>query len=112
MTRIVEVRTYTLRPGVSKEFERLFASEAAPMLERWRVDVIAFGPSLDDVNRYYLVRAFDDLDHRQRSEDAFYGSSEWREGPRERILSLIESYTDVVLGLDESTIDGLRRSRR
>jgi hypothetical protein len=57
------------------------------------------------------MRAYDDLDHRQSSEDAFYGSDEWRSGPREPILALIESYTDVVLELDEATIDGLRHPR-
>ena len=37
------------------------------------------------------------------------GSDEWRQGPREAILSLIETYTEVVLEMDEATVDGLRR---
>jgi hypothetical protein len=81
------------------------------MLRRWSVDVVAHGPSLHDPSGYYLMRAYDDLEHRQRSEDAFYGSAEWRSGPREPILALIESYGDVVLELDEATIDGLRHRR-
>jgi hypothetical protein len=30
-------------------------------------------------------------------------------GPRERILALIESYVDVVLEVDEVTVQGLRK---
>ena len=112
VARIVEIRTYTLHPGAAQRYELLFKDIAMPMLERWGVDVVAAGPSVGDPNGYYLIRAFDDLDHRRRSEDAFYGSAEWREGPRESVLALIESYADLVLELDEPTIDGLRRAPR
>ena len=109
MSRIVEIRTYALRPGAIQEYERLLRV-AVPMLARWDIDVVTFGPSVGDPTGYFLIRAFDSLDHRRRSEDAFYGSAEWREGPREPVLGLIESYTDLVLELDEPTIDGLRRA--
>jgi hypothetical protein len=110
LARIVEIRTYTLHPGTAREYERLFKEVALPMLARRGIDVVAVGPSIGDPTGYYLVRAFDDLDHRRHSEDAFYGSAEWREGPREAVLALIESYSDLVLELDEPTIDGLRRA--
>jgi hypothetical protein len=111
MARIVEIRTYVLVPDTGQEYERLFHEEALPLLERHGIDVVAFGRSLGDPGGYFLIRAFDDLDHRQDSEESFYGSAEWREGPREAILALISSYTDLVLELDEPTIDGIRRIR-
>ncbi len=67
------------------------------MLEGWGVDVIAFGPSLDDDDLYVLIRAYKSVGELQRSQDAFYGSAEWREGPREAIVSLIESDISVVI---------------
>ena len=70
------------------------------MLERWGVDVIAFGPSLDDDDLYVLIRAYASVGELQRSQDAFYGSAEWREGPREAIVSLIESDISVVIPAD------------
>ena len=83
------------------------------MLKRWNVDVVAYGPSLHDENSYYLMRRFDSLAHREQSEESFYGSDEWRQGPREAILALIETYTEFVIELDESTLKGLRnRSSR
>ncbi|MBA2382729.1 MAG: NIPSNAP family protein [Chloroflexi bacterium] len=112
MARIIEIRTYTLHPGAAAEYERLFDVEAAPLLARHGIDVVAFGASIGDPLGYYLIRAFDDLAHRQRSEDAFYGSAEWRDGPRQAVIALIASYADLVLELDEATIDGLRRALR
>ena len=79
-----------------------------PLLKRWNVDVVAYGPSLHDQNSYYLMRRYDSLAQREESENAFYGSDEWRQGPREAILALIENYTEIVLELDEVTIQGLR----
>jgi hypothetical protein len=53
------------------------------------------------------MRRYDSLAQREESEDAFYGSDEWRQGPREAILALIENYTEVVLELDDVTVRGL-----
>ena len=78
------------------------------MLKRWKVDVVAYGPSLHDQDSYFLMRAFDGVDVRQKSEDAFYGSEEWIKGPRERVLADIDSYTTIVIRLDEATMQGMR----
>jgi hypothetical protein len=94
---IVEIRSYRLKPGAGPAFHRLVVEESMPMLERWDVDVIAFGPSLDDDDLYVLIRAYASVVELQQSQDAFYGSAEWREGPREAIVSLIESDISVVI---------------
>lgn len=94
---IVEIRSYRLQPGTRAEFDRLFVEKSAPMLERWGVDVLAFGPSLDDEDTYVLIRRYPSIEELHESQDAFYGSDEWRQGPREPILALIESYISVVL---------------
>lgn len=109
MDRAVEIRSYSLKPGTRAAFDRLMSEQALPMLQRWKVDVVACGPSPHDDDSYYLIRAYDDLAHRQASQDAFYGSDEWRNGPREAILAPIESFTSVVLMLDDAAILALRR---
>ena len=107
MNSFVEIRSYDLKPGTRNEFHRLFIEEAFPLLKRWNVDVVAYGPSLHDETSYYLIRRFDNLAHREESENAFYRSDDWKKGPREAIVSLIENYTEVVLELDEVTVQGL-----
>ena len=96
MAGVIEIRTYRLTPGSGTEFQRLFVEEAQPMLERWGVEVVAFGASLDDDDLQYLIRAYPSLAELQRSQEAFYGSDEWREGPREAIVSRIEQSISVV----------------
>ena len=108
---VVEIRTLTLRPGTRGEFERLFATRSLPLLRRWGFDVVAFGPSLHDETSFYVVRSFTSLAERQAAEDAFYGSDDWRRGPREQMLACLESYVDLVLELDHSAVEALRSSR-
>jgi hypothetical protein len=55
------------------------------------------------------MRSYASLEDRQQSQDAFYGSDEWRLGPREAILALIDAHTSVVIEVDEATLRGLRR---
>jgi hypothetical protein len=110
MGLFVEIRSYNLKPGTRPEFHRLFVEESLPLLKRWKVDVVRFGPSPHDEDSYSLMRAYASLEDRQRSEDAFYGSDEWRKGPRQAILALIENYATVVIEMEESTVDGLRQS--
>lgn len=57
----------------------------------------------------YVIRPYDRLAERDEMEDAYYASGDWRQGPREAILALIENYTDIVFEADETTVQGLRR---
>ena len=107
--RLLEIRSYELKPGTREEYDRLFREEAAPLLRRFEIDVVAVGPSAGDPNGYFLMRAFDDLEDRGRREEAFYASPEWREGPRQAVLDCIVTYTDALLELPDELIEGMRR---
>lgn len=106
--RVVEIRSYNLKPGTRDRFEQTFLKEALPMLKRWKVEVVSYGPSRHDQDSWFLMRAFESVEQRQKDEDAFYGSDEWKQGPRERILADIVSYTTVVIPVDDRTLQGLR----
>jgi hypothetical protein len=110
--RVVEIRSYNLKPGTRDRFHQLAERDAVPMLKRWKIDVVSYGPSLHDANSYFLIRSFASVEDRQREEDAFYGSEEWTKGPREAVLACIESYTTVVVRLDDATLKGLRNAAR
>jgi len=108
MNTFVEIRSYNLKAGCGAAFDRLVSQQAIPMLKRWGVDVVSFGPSRHDPDAYHLIRSYLSLADRQKSQDEFYGSAEWKTGPREPILALIENYTSVVIEMDEPTVSGLR----
>lgn len=109
MNHYIEIRSLTLKPGTREKFHRLYVEEALPVLNRWNFDVVAHGLSLHDEDAYYVIRRYDSLAQREQMEDAYYASDDWRKGPRERILALIENYTDIVFELDEVTVRGLRK---
>ena len=109
MNHFIEIRTLDLKPGTREEFHRLYIEEALPRLLRWNFDVVTHGPSLHDENIYYVIRRYDTLAQRDQMEDSYYASDDWRKGPREAMLALIESYVDAVFEVDEITVQGLRR---
>ena len=112
MDHVVEIRTLTLKPGKRAEFERLFSEQSHPLLLRWGMDVVAYGPSLHDENTFYVIRCFEGLAQHAQMEEAFYGSDDWIHGPREAMLALVEGYVDAVLEMDEHTVEGLRKSHK
>jgi ketosteroid isomerase-like protein len=97
---VAEIRSYTLRPGTRDAFHQLVLDYSLPMLKRWKIEVLGYGPSLQEDSSYYLVRIYPSLEARHRSEDAFYGSDEWKKGPREAIVSRIINFTTVILPVD------------
>jgi len=107
----VEIRSLSLRPETRAQFHRLFTEQSLPLLKRWNMEVVAHGSSLHDENTYFVIRRFDSLAQREQIEDAFYGSNDWTQGPREAMVALIENYTDVVLELDQAALDALRSAR-
>ena len=108
MKRTVEIRSYNLKPGSRERFGRTATETVMPMLARWGTEVVRHGPSEHDQDSYFLIRAYASLEDRQQRQDAFYGSDEWKLGPRNSVLELIENFTSVVLELDSATIAGLR----
>ena len=109
MNHLIEIRSILLKPGKRQEFHQLYMTEALPLLKRWNFDVVAHGPSLHDEDSYYVIRRYDSLAQREEMEDTYYGSDDWRQGPRERMLALMENYTDIVFELDVATLQGLRK---
>ena len=112
MNRLVEIRSYKLKPGSGARFHDLVTRESVPLLRQWGVEVVAFGQSAQDPDSYFLIRAYDSLDHRQTSQAAFYGSDAWRQGPRESIIELIESDLDAVLWLTQEAVEAIRQTQK
>jgi hypothetical protein len=106
--QVVEIRSYNLKAETRQQFHRRFVEQSLPLLRRHGVDVVAYGASLDGADSYFLIRAFASLAKRRSSEDAFYGSDEWRAGLRDAVMADIESYTTVVLSVDLGTLRALR----
>jgi hypothetical protein len=79
---VLDVRTYKLVAGGRNDFDRLFRESALPMLRRFGIDVVGYGPSVDDDDNYYLIRSFASAALRDKQLGSFYGSDEWRQNFR------------------------------
>jgi NIPSNAP len=109
----LEIRTYRLRPGTREGFVKVMREEALPLLAKAGIDVVACGPSLVDEDgneEAFLMRAFPTLEAHASQEEVFYSSDAWRSGPREAIISCIESYHSVVVSVPERAVAALRES--
>lgn len=95
--RVYAIRSYNLKPGVRGEFHNLVLKEAIPMLTRWKFNIIDFGPSIHDENSYFIIRGYTSIADMEHQENSFYGSEEWKKGPREAVLGHILNYTTVVI---------------
>lgn len=101
---------YTLRKGSGAAFHHIMREISVPLHQRHGIDVVSFGQSLHDPDCYYLIRAFDSPDSMATALDAFYASADWRNGPREDIISSIETSMKTVINLPAESVDDLRRS--
>ena len=106
--RLVEIRAYRLIAGTRDDFHAAVTGRALPMVRAYGMDVVAHGPTPNDDNGYFLVRSFASLAELTAQEDEFYGSAAWRDGPREALVSRIETYVDVLLWLSPAAIEDLR----
>lgn len=109
---ILEIRTYRMKPGTGDEFVRVMREESVPLLEEAGIRVVDYGASLvaEDGNEdAYLIRAFASLEAHREQEEKFYGSDAWRLGPREAIVSRIDSYHTIVLEASEQIVQALQR---
>ena len=97
---VVEILTLSLKPGTRDRFHQLYVTEALPLLKKWKFQVVAHGPSQHDENSYYVIRSFKNLADRQKDEDAYYGSDDWRKGPRSAMVALIEHEAYTVISAE------------
>ncbi len=111
MIRIIEIRSYRIKESKREEFHRLVSNFSYPLMKRWGIDVVAFGPSLHDSSSYVLIRSYENEAERILSQERFYGSDDWRSGPRESIIALIESDSNVVLEITAEAINAIKKNR-
>lgn len=108
MKCLLEIRTYRLKPGTLDDFHRAMHERAVPMLRGKGMDVVSYGKSDHEEESYHLVRAYASREALEAEQAAFYGSTEWREGPRSALVDRIETYLNTLLWLSPEGVDSLR----
>jgi quinol monooxygenase YgiN len=108
MNRLLEIRTYRLKPGTLEAFHETMHERAVPMLRSKGMDVVTYGKSDHEEETYHLVRAYESREALEAEQVKFYGSREWREGPRSDLVDRIETYLNTLLWVPQDTVDSMR----
>lgn len=106
--KTVEILTYTLKKGSGSDFHKIMTETSVPLHRNAGIEVVRFGNSLHDADSYFLIRAFDSVEHLENAQDEFYKSDAWRAGPREAIIERIEQSIKSVLTISSAALDAMR----
>jgi hypothetical protein len=105
--KLVEIRTYKLKPGCAQRFLAVF-QDALPLVRESGMDVVAFGRSDHEHETFHLIRAYNDRAQLEQQQDAFYSSDAWRNGPRAALIECLEDYLNTLIWLSEQSVEDLR----
>ncbi|HEU5268463.1 MAG TPA: NIPSNAP family protein [Jatrophihabitans sp.] len=93
---VLEIRLFTVKPGSREEFHRISEEGTIPLMRKHDIDVVAFGPSLNNEDGYYLIRAFDSEEHRITHSQVIYNVPEWAEFDEPVSGMIVDYHTTVV----------------
>lgn len=86
---IIEMRHYTLRPGMREAFIRYFEQKNRPALRDAGMPV--FGPmrDLEHPDKVHWMRAFATLEDREKIKNGFYNGPVWNRDIEPEVMPMI-----------------------
>ena len=96
LSRIVELRQYTLHPGRREALIELFEREFIESQEAVGIELIGQFRDLDDPDRFVWLRGFAGMPQRKQALEAFYGGPVWKTHRDAANATMIDS-DDVLL---------------
>jgi hypothetical protein len=100
---------FTVQPGRREEFDRISRESTIPMMRRWGIDVVSYGPALNDEDGYVLLRVFASEEERVGLQERFYASEEWTENYEKPVMEMIADYRTAVLPVEATQRDRIAR---
>jgi len=94
---LLEMRLFKLHPGTRAEFDRISRDGTIPMMRRYGITVLGYGPTLNDDDGYLLLRAFPSEDQRVAVAQEFYASDEWQANFETPVMAMIADYHTAVI---------------
>ena len=106
--RYLEIRSYRLTSSGRETFDKIVREEVLPLLRAAGLDVVSYGRAANSDDGYYLMRAWDSPEAHAAGTNDFYSGSAWRDGPREAILSWLESFEEILVPVTDAALAALR----
>jgi len=101
---IVEVRTYTIKPGLRQRFIDLWNARTKPLQLSLGMGVIGPWLDLEDPDRFVWLRTFPSMEERERMKRALYESDEWTGELEPRIMPMLEEFTSILVTTDDQEL--------
>jgi NIPSNAP len=93
---VIEMRTYKLKPGKRAEFLEIFRSKTMPEHAKIGMKILGPFPSIEDLDTFFFMRGFPDLQSREPMKAKFYQGELWKRELENVLLPMLDRY-DVVL---------------
>ena len=100
---IVEIRTYTTKPGLRQRFLDLFETRTRPLQLSIGMGII--GPWIDQEHpdRFVWLRTFPSMDERERMKRELYEGAEWTGELEALMMPMLEDFTSVLTEIEGGT---------
>jgi hypothetical protein len=94
---IIEMRTYTTKPGQRARFLELFGSKSVPAHRAIGMTIAGPFLSVDDPDTFFFMRGFPDLASREPMRARFYEGALWTTELEHVLMPMLERYEVVVV---------------
>ena len=94
---IIEMRTYTTKPGKRSQFLEVFRSRSVPAHRELGMAVSGPFLSVDDPDTFFFMRGFPDLASREPMKARFYEGELWMGELEHVLMPMLEKYEVVVV---------------
>jgi len=98
---IVEVRTYTIKPGLRQRFIEMFETRTRPLQLSLGMGVL--GPYLDveNLDRFVWLRTFPSMEQRERMKRELYEGEEWLGELEAIMMPMLHDFTSILTEIDD-----------
>ncbi|MPZ52073.1 MAG: hypothetical protein GEU79_04945 [Acidimicrobiia bacterium] len=93
---IVEVRTYTTKPGLRGRFLDFFKDEAVPLQLSLGIEIVGPFIDMEDADVFVWLRVFPSPAERDKMKEALYEGEKWKNELEAIAMPMLERYEVVV----------------
>lgn len=94
---IIEMRTYTTKPGCRDRFLEIFRTKSIPAHAEIGMKVLGPFLSVANPDSFFFMRGFPDLASREPMKAKFYEGELWKSELESILMPMLEKYEVVVV---------------
>jgi len=109
---IVEVRKYTIKPGLRARFIEFFETRSVPALRDAGMGILGPLVDLENPDVFVFLRAFRSLEDRERMKKEFYEGELWTTELEAIAMPMLERYEVILTETSSGFVSFLPTSQR